>query len=78
MGFVVLTSSTADIGTFTGFGTQLLTWLITTFGTVLNFMLANPICFVGLAMMLIVAAIGTLRHIIGGKAPKEEKPKKKG
>lgn len=77
MGFVVLTSSTADIGTFTGFGTQLLTWLITTFGTVLNFMLANPICFVGLAMMLIVAAIGTLRHIIGGKAPKEEKKSKK-
>lgn len=77
MGFVVLASTAADIGTFTGFGTQLLTWLITTFGTVLNFMLENPICFVGLAMMLIVAAIGTLRHIIGGSAPKEEKKKKK-
>ena len=59
-------TSTADITTFTAFATSLLTWLITTFGTVLNFMLANPICFVGLVMMLIVAAIGTLRHLIGG------------
>lgn len=59
-------TSTADITTFTTFATSLLTWLITTFGTVLNFMLANPICFVGLVMMLIVAAIGTLRHLIGG------------
>lgn len=76
MGLVMFTSSSADIGTFTQFGTTLLTWLITTFGTILNFMLANPICFVGLAMMLIVAAIGTLRHIIGGKAPEEKKEKR--
>jgi len=59
-------SATADITTFTAFATSLLSWLVTTFGTVLNFMLANPICFVGLVMMLIVAAIGTLRHLIGG------------
>lgn len=72
MGFILMTSSSADIGTFTGFGTQLLTWLITTFGTILNFMLQNPICFVGLAMMLIIAAIGTLRHIIGGSAPEKK------
>lgn len=65
--FVLMSSSsTADITTFTSFATSLLTWLITTFGTVLNFMLDNPICFVGLVMMLIVAAIGTLRHLIGG------------
>ena len=60
------TSSAADITTFTGFATQLLTWLITTMGTVLNFMLSNPICFVGLVLSLIVAAIGTLRHLVGG------------
>lgn len=76
MGLVMFTTSSADIGTFTEFGTTLLTWLITTFGTILNFMIANPICFVGLAMMLIVAAIGTLRHIIGGKAPEEKKKKR--
>ncbi|AXF52536.1 MAG: hypothetical protein [Inoviridae sp.] len=59
-------SSSADIATFTGFATSVLTWLITTFGTILNFMLANPICFVGLIVGLIVTAIGTLRHVIGG------------
>lgn len=74
---VFTASTTADIGTFTGFGTQLLTWLVTTFGTILNFMLQNPICFVGLAMMLIVAAIGTLRHIIGGKAPERKNKDRK-
>lgn len=73
----MFTTTSADIGTFTEFGTTLLTWLITTFGTILNFMLANPICFVGLAMMLIVAAIGTLRHIIGGSSPDENKKKKR-
>lgn len=60
------TNTSADITTFTTFATSLLTWLITTFGTVLNFMLANPICFVALIMTLIIAAIGTLRHLIGG------------
>ena len=59
-------SSSADIATFTGFATSVLAWLITTFGTILNFMLANPICFVGLIVALIVTAIGTLRHVIGG------------
>lgn len=61
-------NASADISTFTNFATQLLTWLVTTFQTVLNFMIANPICFVGLVMVLIVAAIGTLRHLIGGKS----------
>lgn len=59
-------NASADITTFTGWATSLVTWFITTFQTVLDFMLANPICFVGLVMMLIVAAIGMLRHIIGG------------
>lgn len=63
---VLLTTPTGDIGTFTGFATTLLSWLITTFGTVLNWMLDHPIAFVGLIMSLIVTAIGTLRHIIGG------------
>lgn len=63
---ILADAATASISTFTSFGTDILTWLITTFGTVLNFMLSNPICFVGLAMSLVVAAIGTLRHIIGG------------
>lgn len=66
MPIVAAATSSADIGTFTGFATSILTWLVTTFGTVLDFMIANPICFVGLILSLIVTAIGTLRHIIGG------------
>lgn len=56
----------ADITTFTGFATSILSWFITSFTSILTFMLANPICFVGLVMSLVVAAIGTLRHVIGG------------
>lgn len=59
-------TSSADLSTFTGFATDILSWMITTFGTILNFMLANPICFVGLIVGLIVTVVGTLRHIIGG------------
>ena len=66
MGILPASQTAGSIGTFTGFATELLTWLITTFGTVLNFMLSNPICFVGLVTALIVTAIGTLRHLIGG------------
>lgn len=60
------TTPAADITTFTGFATSLLQWLITTFGTIISFLLENPICLVGLVMSLVVAAIGTLRHLIGG------------
>lgn len=59
-------AATGSLSTFTGFATEILTWLITTFGTILTFMLANPICFVGLIVSLIVTAIGCLRHVIGG------------
>lgn len=59
-------SSTADLTTFFGFATSALTWLITTFGTILNFMLANPICFVGLIFSLIGLAFVYLRSTIGG------------
>lgn len=63
---LVASASGATISTFLGFGTEVLTWFITSFGSVLSFMLANPICFIGLVMSLVVAAIGTLRHVIGG------------
>lgn len=67
MGTMLLASSTsADISTFTGFATSVLTWLITSFGSLLTFMLANPICFVGLILSLIGSACVYLRAIIGG------------
>lgn len=63
---ILATAASGDLSTFTGFATEILTWLITTFGTILGFMLSHPICFVGLIVGLVVTAIGTLRHIIGG------------
>lgn len=54
-----------DISTFTTFGTTLLTWLISTFSTVLGWMIDHPMVFIGLVMWLIVAAIGILRKLIG-------------
>ena len=67
-GLVILAegNAVADISTFTSMGTSVLTWLVTTWGTIINFMLTHPICFIGLALWLIVAAIGIVRKIIGG------------
>lgn len=61
-----LSAQSADISTFTGYATSIVTWLVSTFNSILQFMLANPICFVGLIVSLVVTAIGTLRHVIGG------------
>lgn len=66
-GFVLMSSTpAADITTFTGWATSLVTWIVTTMTTFLNFMISNPIALVGLVLMLIVTAVGMLRHIIGG------------
>lgn len=72
---IMFTAQTPDasIETFTGWATTMLSWFITTMGTILNFFLSHPIVLVGLVMSLIVAAIGMLRHIIGGKAQNEPK-----
>lgn len=66
MGAMLAAGEAASISTFTAFATEVLTWLISCFSTILAFMLANPICFVGLVLGLVVTAIGTLRHVIGG------------
>lgn len=67
MPFMLNTSSpSADITTFTGWATSLVQWLITTMGTVLDFLLSHPIALVGLVLSLIVTAVGMLRRIIGG------------
>lgn len=56
----------ADLTTFFGFGTSALTWIISCFTTILNFMLANPIAFIGLIFSLIGTAFVYLRSTIGG------------
>lgn len=51
---------------FTGYATDVLTWMITSFGSIITFMLANPICFVWLIVSLIGAVFVFLRKTIGG------------
>lgn len=59
-------STAADITTFTSWATSLVTWLVTTMGTFLDFLLAHPIALVGLVLSLVVTAAGMLRRMIGG------------
>lgn len=59
-------TSAADLSTFTEWGTSVLSWIISSFGTVLQFMLANPICFVWLIVSLIGVVFVFLRRTIGG------------
>lgn len=66
-GLVNLAAATAaDISTFTTWGTSILTWIISSFSSVLAFMLANPICFVWLIVSLIGVVFVFLRRTIGG------------
>lgn len=67
-GPAIMATSTpaADITTFTTWATSLVSWLVTTMGTFLDFLLAHPIAMVGLVLSLIVTCVGMLRRIIGG------------
>lgn len=65
-GIVLTSTQTADISTFLEMGTSVVTWLITTFGSILTFMLANPICFLGLILSIVGTAFVYLRSTIGG------------
>lgn len=66
MNAIALTAATADVSTFLELGTSVVTWLLTTFGSILTFMLANPICFLGLIMTIVGTAFVYLRSTIGG------------
>ena len=59
-------TTNATLSFFFEQATSALTWFVTSMGTVLSFMLDNPICFIGLIVSLVVAAAGMLRHLIGG------------
>lgn len=63
---IQLAASGATIDTFTGFGTSVLSWFITSFTSIITWMLANPISFVWLVVSLIGAAFVFLRKTIGG------------
>ena len=63
---VLATASGATIDTFITFGTNVLTWIITSFTTIMDWMLKNPIVFIWLVISLIGAVFVFLRRTIGG------------
>lgn len=79
MELFLLTSTEAGttLSEFTTFATEILSWLVNTFTTVLNWLVGHPIALIGLVMSLIVMAIGTLRHLIGGSSEKKIRYKDK-
>lgn len=66
-GFVLTASSNADISTFTGFATSVLTWIISSMTTVLQFLIANPLALWAIIVGAIVMVIGTLFNILKGR-----------
>lgn len=66
-GFILTASSgNADIATFTTFATSVLTWIITSMTTVLQFLIANPLALWAIIVGAIVMVIGTLFNILKG------------
>lgn len=56
---------TGTLSNFLSSATEMLTWLITSLGSILNFMFTNTACLIGLCVWLCVAAIGIIRRMIG-------------
>lgn len=59
------TTANADIATFITWAQSVITFIVSTMDTFLQWMIANPIVLVGLVLSLIVAAVGFLRHLLG-------------
>lgn len=67
MNFMYLATADAA-GTLANFltsATEMLTWIITSIGSILNFMFTNTACLIGLCVWLCVAAIGIIKRMIG-------------
>ena len=55
-------------GTLTNFlssASEMLTWIITSIGSILQFMFTNTACLIGLCVWLCIAAIGIIKRMIG-------------
>lgn len=57
--------NTPSVTSFLDSGTSVLSWLISTFTSILTFMIANPICFIGLIGSLVGVAFIYIKSTIG-------------
>lgn len=57
--------ASGTLGAFLTSATEMLTWIITSIGSILSFMFTNTACLIGLCVWLCVAAIGIIKRMIG-------------
>lgn len=62
-----LATASTGLSDFTSLGTELLSWLITTMGTILTFLMQHPIALISIIFSLIVAAVGMIFNILKGR-----------
>lgn len=65
-GILLTAASNADISAFLEFGTSVLTWMLTSFGSIVTFLMTNPIAVIGIILSLIGTCFVYLRSTIGG------------
>ena len=67
MNFMYLATADAagTLANFLSSATEMLTWIITSIGAILNFMFTNTACLIGLCVWICVAAIGIIKRMIG-------------
>lgn len=65
-GILLTVASNADISIFLEFGTSVLTWMLTSFGSIVTFLMTNPIAVIGIILSLIGTCFVYLRSTIGG------------
>lgn len=58
-------TAVGTLGTFLTTSTEMLTWIITSIGSILSFMFTNTACLIGLCVWLCIAAIGIIKKMIG-------------
>lgn len=59
------TTAAGSLANFLTSATEMLQWIITSIGDILNFMFTNTACLIGLCVWLCVAAIGIIKRMIG-------------
>ena len=57
--------ATGTLANFLSAASEMLTWIITSIGSILQFMFTNTACLIGLCVWLCIAAIGIIKRMIG-------------
>lgn len=63
--YLAAAETAGTLANFLTSSTEMLQWIITSIGSILNFMFTNTACLIGLCVWLCVAAIGIIKRMIG-------------